>query len=561
MKENLIEENKINIENEETISNEENLNMFYFSQTDQIPNRIKEDFKKYQNFLLIFVNPKSGSKQGLTVLDHVNKYKLDSIKNFNIMSFPVNISDSSLIKPPQELLDKENGIDIINNNNISMKSEIKFDPLIPFSIIVFNIINKEEMNLGKKFIKKYLSDFPEFKIKILIAGGDGTVLGIVEDLNKENIDLNRCIFGSMPFGTGNDLSHALGFGSECTVGDINNFQRVLFTYLIGVESKIDIWELTLDMNKENGAIYDVIKDGEKLKEDKEKNKILTFKKTFVNYFSLGFDARVGFQFEQRRTSSRCCNKFVYAIEGAKRIFCCKKNYGLTQLLDGFLEGNNNININNNNSNTSENEINIITEKSDSDLEEVPNEPLPLLNEKITDEDINNINNNKRFVFKTKKSGQKDIIIKGNPVSLICQNIDFYMGGTRDIWGKTSHLGIEQEEASKEDYREYKRQVYENFKKQAFDDKKIEFLTFDNGFEFGLERFARGLAKRVYQGPGPVFLEFKKDPDDTERVALTKVYINCDGEFYHLQNPNEISVRLNENICNGQINILRNIKGL
>ena len=531
MKENLIEENKINIENIETISDEENLNMFYFSQTEQIPNRIKEDFKKYQNFLLIFVNPKSGSKQGLTVLDHVNKYKLDSIKNFNIMSFPVNISDSSLIKPPQELLDKENGIDIINNNNISMKSEIKFDPLIPFSIIVFNIINKDEMNLGKKFIKKYLSDFPEFKIKILIAGGDGTVLGIVEDLNKENIDLNRCIFGSMPFGTGNDLSHALGFGSECTVGDINNFQRVLFTYLIGVESKIDIWELTLDMNKENGAIYDVIKDGEKLKEDKEKNKILTFKKTFVNYFSLGFDARVGFQFEQRRTSSRCCNKFVYAIEGAKRILCCKKNYGLTQLLDGFLEGNNNININNNNSNTSENEINIITEKSDSDLEEVPNEPLPLLNEKITDEDINNISNDKRFVFKTKKSG------------------------------KTSHLGIEQEEASKEDYREYKRQVYENFKKQAFDDKKIEFLTFDNGFEFGLERFARGLAKRVYQGPGPVFLEFKKEPDDTERVALTKVYINCDGEFYHLQNPNEISVRLNENICNGQINILRNIKGL
>ena len=77
----------------------------------------------------------------------------------------------------------------------------------------------------------------------------------------------------------------------------------------------------------------------------------------------------------------------------------------------------------------------------------------------------------------------------------------------------------------------------------------------------MERFARGLAKRIYQGPGPVFLEFKKEPDDTERVALTKVYINCDGEFYHLQNPKEISVRLNENICNGQINILRNIKGL
>ena len=77
----------------------------------------------------------------------------------------------------------------------------------------------------------------------------------------------------------------------------------------------------------------------------------------------------------------------------------------------------------------------------------------------------------------------------------------------------------------------------------------------------MEKVARGQARRVYQGYGPVFLEFKKEPDATERIALTKVYVNCDGEFYHLQNPTEISVRLNTNICDGQINILRNIKGL
>ena len=187
------------------------------------------------------------------------------------------------------------------------------------------------------------------------------------------------------------------------------------------------------MNEVNGAIYDVIKDGEKIKEDGGKNKILKFKKTFVNYFSLGFDARVGFQFEQRRTSYRCCNKVVYACEGAKRIFCCKKNYGLTQLLDGFLEGNNKNKINiNNNTNDSDEDNRLMEKSSDSDIEEVPNESLPTINDKITSDD-----NDKRFVFKTKKSGQKDIVIKGNPVSLICQNIDFYMGGTRDIWGKTS----------------------------------------------------------------------------------------------------------------------------
>ena len=550
MKENLLNEGGNYIENISSIP-EEDLDVFYFSPSDSIPNRIKEDFKKLQNFLLLFVNPKSGSLQGNTVLEHIKKYKVSSITNLNIISFPVNIDDS-LIKQPKELNNKD---DIINtDSNNSNHIAAKFDPLVEFSIIVFNIIDKNEMSLGKKFVKKYLNDFPEFKIKILIAGGDGTVLGIVEDLNKMGIPLPRCVFGAMPFGTGNDLSNALGFGNECKVGDINDFQRVLYTYLIGVESKIDIWELSLNMDN-SGAMFDVVKNGERLKMDENKNKILQFKKTFVNYFSLGFDARVGFQFEQRRTSNRCCNKVVYALEGAKRIFCCKKNYGLSQLLDSFMEGGNNPNSNTISSdNDNKNNILLKEDKSsDSDIEEVPNEPLITVNDMITSE--------KRFIFKTKSDGQKDIMLKGNPVSLICQNIDFYMGGTRNIWDKTSHIGIQQEELTKEGYREYKRQVLDNWKKQAFDDKKIEFFTFEHGIEIGLEKVARGQARRVYQGYGPVFLEFKKEPDATERIALTKVYVNCDGEFYHLQNPTEISARLNTNICDGQINILRNIKGL
>ena len=553
MKENLLNEgDENNIENIESLPNEE-LDIFYFSTSNSIPNRIKDDFKKDENFLLLFVNPKSGSLQGKTVLEHVKKYRVESISNYNVISFPVNPNEL-ITKKPQELNYKEGQIVLEGNN--SHDKIAKFDPKIEFSIIVFNIIDKNEMTLGKKFIKKYLTDFPKFKIKILIAGGDGTVLGIVEELNKEKIPLPRCVFGAMPFGTGNDLSNALGFGNECKVGGINDFQRVLYTYLIGTESKIDIWELSLNMNQITGAMFDVIKNGEKLKEDENKNKVLNFKKTFVNYFSLGFDARVGFQFEQRRTSNRCCNKVVYALEGAKRIFCCKKNYGLGQLLDGFLEGSTNKNNNNtDNTNSDKDNVNIITEEkpSDEDIEEVPNEPL------ISTEETNTIE--KKFIFRTKSQGRKDIVLKGNPVTLICQNIDFYMGGTRNIWGKTSHIGIQQEELTKDEYREYKKQVVDNWKNQAFDDKQIEFFTFEHGIEIGLEKVARGLAKRVYQGTGPVFLEFKKEPNDTERIALTKVYVNCDGEFYHLQNPTEICVRLNTNICDGQINILRNIKGL
>ena len=46
-----------------------------------------------------------------------------------------------------------------------------------------------------------------------------------------------------------------------------------------------------------------------LKDEKNKNKNLTFfSKTFINYMSIGFDAKVGFMFGQKRTRFRTgCN--------------------------------------------------------------------------------------------------------------------------------------------------------------------------------------------------------------------------------------------------------------
>jgi len=541
MKEDSGKENIINTQND-------NIDIFYFSQSDLIPNNIKEDFKKKQNFLLVLVNPKSGSQQGKTVLEHAEKYRIESIPDYKVISFP--IMDEKIIKRKSKEIQLKNPNEpneIIEGNNSNQINDFhlaKFDPLVEFSTIIFNIIDKDDIIKGKQFVKKYLTDFPKNNIKILIAGGDGTVLGIVEDLNKEGVPLDRCIFGAMPFGTGNDLSHCLGFGNECKVGGIRNFQRVLYTYLIGTLSKIDIWELSVMVNEKNGTIFDVIKKGEKIKEDSNNNKVLEFKKTFVNYFSLGFDARVGFQFEQRRSSSRFCNKFIYAWEAAKRIFCCRKNYGLTQLLDSFQEG-----TGEKSKEKKSDEIPDLT-----DIEEVKSEPM------LPKEDNNCLlEGERKFIFRTKSSEgiSSNIVLKGNPVNIICQNIDFYMGGTQNIWDKSSNIGLEKEDSTKKELKDYKKEVLEHFKKQAFDDKKIEFFTYEHGIELGLERVARGIAKRVYQGAGPVYLEFKKNPDDTEKLALEKVYLNCDGEFYHLVNPTHISVRLNTKICDGQINILKN----
>lgn len=61
-----------------------------------------------------------------------------------------------------------------------------------------------------------------------------------------------------------------------------------------------------------------------------------FKKTFINYLSLGYDARVGYGFDKKRSSSRCWNKCIYFWEGLKKN-CCTKTAGINSIIDKFEE--------------------------------------------------------------------------------------------------------------------------------------------------------------------------------------------------------------------------------
>lgn len=58
------------------------------------------------------------------------------------------------------------------------------------------------------------------------------------------------------------------------------------------------------------------------------------KKSFINYFSLGYDARVGFGFEKSRSRARCWNKCIYFWEGLKKN-CCRKTIPLTSFIESF----------------------------------------------------------------------------------------------------------------------------------------------------------------------------------------------------------------------------------
>lgn len=47
-------------------------------------------------------------------------------------------------------------------------------------------------------------------MKVVIGGGDGTIMWVIETLLAHKIDVMRCVIIPFPFGTGNDFSNCLG---------------------------------------------------------------------------------------------------------------------------------------------------------------------------------------------------------------------------------------------------------------------------------------------------------------------------------------------------------------
>jgi hypothetical protein len=137
-----------------------------------------------------------------------------------------------------------------------------------------------------------------------------------------------------------------------------------------------------------------------------------------------------------------------------------------------------------------------------------------------------------------------------------------MGGTRNIWGNSSHIAIKIADLQGDEYKKYKKEILKQYNsEQKYDDKIIEFFTYGSGIKLALERFNGGYAQKLYQGKGPFIFKFKSEPNYNEIEYLNKVYLNVDGEFFHLKQPESLIIRLNKKICDGQINFLRNTKGL
>lgn len=111
-----------------------------------------------------------------------------------------------------------------------------------------------------------------------------------------------------------------------------------------------------------------------------------------------------------------------------------------------------------------------------------------------------------------------MILKGDPVSLVGQNINIFKK-SENLWKKIGDkFGIEMYEEKMKEKNYKKDQVFkikeEDFLKevfknceQKFDDRKLEFFSFENDWNFS----NAGSANKLYQGSGPFVIEFKETP--------------------------------------------------
>jgi diacylglycerol kinase (ATP) len=183
-----------------------------------------------------------------------------------------------------------------------------------------------------------------------------------------------------------------------------------------------------------------------------------------NYFSIGIESRIGLGFDKKRTASVCCNKFFYFTEGLKKMFGCCCLSKTLKIKD------------------------VVSYVSTIDAQ--GNDKILFASSKdlATDRYLSN------FFYLV------IIFVVGNPISLVCTNINSMMGGRANLWesGKDRDLGLVDAVGKAID----KRKLDFN-DTQAADDDLLEFTILSSVVHLGL-----GRANRVAQEKGPVTIVFK-----------------------------------------------------
>jgi len=327
-------------------------------------------------------------------------------------------------------------------------------------------------------------------VRMIVAGGDGTILWAIEEAEKHGIDTRQqVLLAVVPLGTGNDFARFSGWGGHApnmravTKGSCLGLVELVRAWAAAKPHAHDIWKVSVEV--EDGSRGSIMQTGKERKKEAIPEKKLV--KLMHSYFSAGNDARAGMGQEKARTSTRWGNML---------------NYGFQICLKG----------------------------------------MPFREKEYVRDFASSLHHGADgsggVVFSTEEDEEGVPRLVGNPQVLLVLNIPNCYGGFCRFWERAISMGVEPT-------------CDMNLLKTDLDpaDGKLEVLTYGSlllepvvsvstGKNSLMNRFN---AKRVFSG-APLHMKFVEDDEDD-----VDVHVQIDGEFFKLRNPTSVSFELHRKI--------------
>lgn len=343
-------------------------------------------------------------------------------------------------------------------------------------------------------------------IRVMAAGGDGTVMWTAAEIDAHKCPTSRLAIGVIPYGTGNDFSRALCWPQSEKINpfenQLNNLRHLLNNWLMAKVALHDLWEVVVVINEEGQYFKIDSKTRQKVPYNKDTTKLCV---PMSNYFSMGVESRIGIGFDRHRTKSKFWNKYQYVKEGIK-----KSIFKKTPLVDDVAA-----------SMVSMSRVNLDSAGGNKGLER------ELFYEALADFEAEEDD----LIFSTTETGNQPCL--RGCASLIALNIPSW-GSGNDIWANAvnrsalRHHDVEKSKTMLE-------------AQQVMGDQKLEFLSFKNAQSLGIEAAFKGNGRRIHQGRGPWKIAFKP------LNSTTRAYFQVDGEFFIMTKPRYIGIRWREHI--------------
>lgn len=221
-----------------------------------------EDKKKEKNedkrHIFLFVNPTSGgNKASFFISPGVERLYFASPLNCYVYIFDIREGKSGKKKGFLLLNNLVEGIiqnkmkeNVNNGKKIETHSQIKAEDNL--DILQKSIAEKE----FEEKIKNEKDEEVKKVIRVLVAGGDGTVMWCMKELYSHNIKTENVAIGVVPYGTGNDFANAFGWTKLQSVQPFDLEMKTLRNLLIECMSASvcshDLWKVEISVCENHG---------------------------------------------------------------------------------------------------------------------------------------------------------------------------------------------------------------------------------------------------------------------------------------------------------------------